>query len=84
MRYTKGAQGPASSHNVEIVDHRIGNGNIVHAYAIVETSKGSRGINLMAQGKHADALQQHMAQSARMRLKMRWTGREAATMIGTA
>lgn len=84
MRYTKGAAGPSSSHNIEIVDHRLGNGNIVHAYAIVETSKGSRGINLMAQGRHAEALQKQVTLGSRMRLKLRWTGREAATMIGTA
>lgn len=82
MRYTKGTPGPTSSHNVEIIDHRIGNGEIVHAYAIIETSKGSRGINLMAQGRHAKELQSRISHNGKMRLKVRWTGRDAATMIG--
>lgn len=86
MRYNKGQKGPESTNDVEIfyVDQKGPQNNpITTGHAAVKTKNGLRGVSILAQGKHSQALHEALDKGMNvLRLKLRWTGREAVTVTG--
>ncbi len=88
MIYNKGVRGPESTNDVEIRNIQKSGTDanpMIRGEAIISLSKGLRGVNILAQGKHAKAIEAKMSiGEMSMRLKVRWTGREAVTVTGMA
>lgn len=84
MRYTKGRAGPVSTHDIAVSQFRTDgppSNPIFKAIVTVKLREGQRSVRLIAQGRKAQELAQMMAERRELRAELRWTGREAATVI---